>query len=940
MGLLDRIAGTLEGLGRDADAEADERANQEIDAAMTVAGAGDLATAEERLRTVTEVRPQLARGFKRLGEVRARRGAHDDAAAAYGRAVDLDADDIDAWFELGELLARLGRFEPARDALRRALTLSIDPAERGRAHAALGRLYGTHGATGKAARELGKAVKLLPGDHGLAAEYGRALVRAGDPGAAEWLTRAAVAPGADPTLVVEAAAVTTVPGDAERLLREARVRLMADGSPGVAAARGAVTAALSRQLTRSGQRAEARNLALEAVTVDPASPSALAALRESYAAAGEWREALAAGRRETEVGGVLSLEERLALALGARDRAALAELVASGAAPAASAELAGALAALDRFLRNAADESDLIALAVFAPDAASQRFVVEGLAPAAAPAGNLVALLGYAHELAARTPELWPLVVPAARAVEAYDRPLLVAVMGEFNAGKSSFVNALCGEEIAPVGVTPTTATINILRHGPMGGRASYHDGHVRDLDAPSVAPFLRGLGAEEAAAIRVVEIFYPLEVLRRVEVVDTPGLNSLRPEHESVARDFLVDADAIVWLFAVGQAAKATEKQALALAQAAGKRVLGVLNKIDRASEEEIAQVSAHVAGSLGDLVEAIVPISARRGLEAKRSQAGGGDADAGAGKAGKKARPGKSGAATSSDDGGFAALEAALEQRFFGHARALKRETALGALRRFLAEARSRTAEASRSGGAPGAASAAPDFAAERRALTAAEHRVRGALAGERVGLRARIDETYRSAAFEVREFVRPRTWLFGEHRAEAADEEFLIDLLDEAIGRATEQTRAALEAALKSDEAASKAGVATPPPAAFAVAFERACERALERFRAYARGVLEGGAVAEFFRHDLPRIRLDLGAIRNALARRAPDPEEVLFRALDRETGLILAAARRDLDRAEAAAAIGALVRGERVERPLAQLAEAVEALAHEDPARAGR
>ena len=101
-----------------------------------------------------------------------------------------------------------------------------------------------------------------------------------------------------------------------------------------------------------------------------------------------------------------------------------------------------------------------------------------------------------------------------------------------------------------------------------------------------------------------------------------------------------------------------------------------------------------------------------------------------------------------------------------------------------------------------------------------------------------------------------------------------------------------------------------------------------------------MLEGGAVAEFFRHDLPRIRLDLGAIRNALARRAPDPEEVLFRALDRETRLILARARRDLDRAEATAAIGALVRNERVERPLAQLAEAVEALAHEEPARAGR
>ena len=51
-----------------------------------------------------------------------------------------------------------------------------------------------------------------------------------------------------------------------------------------------------------------------------------------------------------------------------------------------------------------------------------------------------------------------------------------------------------------------------------------------------------------------MVEIFVPLDLLQRVEVVDTPGLNSLRPEHEAIARGFLTDADAIVWLFAVGQ--------------------------------------------------------------------------------------------------------------------------------------------------------------------------------------------------------------------------------------------------------------------------------------------------------------------------------------------------------------------------------------------------
>jgi tetratricopeptide (TPR) repeat protein/GTP-binding protein EngB required for normal cell division len=932
MGLLDRIADTLDGLARDAETRAEERAIEEIDGAMGLAERGDLAAAEQRLREISERNPRLARAFKRLGDVRVRRGDDDGAADAYGRAVDLETADIDAWFELGEVLARLGRFEPARDALRRALTLSIDPAERGRAHAALGRLFGAHGAAGKAVRELGKAVRLLPGDHALAAAYGRALVGAGDAGAAEWLTNAALAPGADPRLIVDAADATAAPAEAERLLREALARTPEEV---------AIIATLSRHLTRAGAHEEARRLALDAIARAPESPAALAALRESYAAEGRWAEALAAAQRAAEVEAAgakasstrLPLEELLALALGARDRAALGALAAmkpdeardeaeDDARATEAKRLAAARAALGRFLTNEADEADLITLASFAPDAASRSFVVEGLAPAAAPAGNLVALLGYAHALAARTPELWSLALPAARATEAYDRPLLVAVMGEFNAGKSSFVNALCGEEIAPVGVTPTTATINILRHGPKGGRAIYNDGQARELDGASVAPFLRGLGADEAAAIRVVEIFHPLEVLRRVEVVDTPGLNSLRPEHESVARDFLVDADAIVWLFAVGQAAKATEKQALGLAQAAGKRVLGVLNKIDRASDEEVAQVSAHVGQSLGDLVEGIIPISARRALEAKRRGAG-----AAAGPKGK----GKSSADGSGDgDGGFAALEAALEQRFFQHARALKRKTALGALRRFVVEARAKTsvpaAPAATATATAAAPAAARDFAAERVALTAAEHRVRGALGGERVALRARIDEAYRTAAFEVREFVRPRSWLFGEHRAEAADEEFLIDLLDEAIGRATEQTRVVLATS-------ASPGVGTPPPPGFVEAFGRACDRAIERFRAYARGVLEGGAVAEFFRHDLPRIRLDLGAIRGALARRAPDPEEALFHVLDREVRALLRATRRDLERAEAAAAIGALVRRERVDRPLEELARAVDALAND-------
>ena len=46
------------------------------------------------------------------------------------------------------------------------------------------------------------------------------------------------------------------------------------------------------------------------------------------------------------------------------------------------------------------------------------------------------------------------------------DRPLLVGVLGEFNAGKSTFINAFIGAKVAPMGIVPTTATLNVLRGG------------------------------------------------------------------------------------------------------------------------------------------------------------------------------------------------------------------------------------------------------------------------------------------------------------------------------------------------------------------------------------------------------------------------------------------------------------------------------------------
>jgi tetratricopeptide (TPR) repeat protein/GTP-binding protein EngB required for normal cell division len=892
MGILDRIAGTLDELAGDGPSAAAVR--EEIALALAQAERGDLADAEARLADVAARFPTLAPAFVHLVRLRARRGALDEAVTAFGKAVDLAPDDGAAWGGLGDALARLGRREPAREALRHALALATDDRLRGQAHAALGRVYGDAAQLGKAVRELGKARDLLGDDAEVELAYGRALARAGEPEGSEWLTRAARRAGADAQLFAEAAAATGDAGLAERLLGEGLLRAPGDAT---------LQAALARHLARTGRAALALEIARASVAANPGSAAALAALREAYAGAARWSDALEVARRETALGATPARATELALALGARDREALAAVaaapVADEAALASSTGEAGARAgatgpfpldALRAFLAGDADADALVALARAAPDEAARRFVVGAQALAAPPAGSLVALLAWAHDLAARMPALAGLAAAAGRAHEAFDRPLLIAVMGEFNAGKSSFVNALVGDEVAPTGVTPTTATVNVLRHGDKAGaRVVAHDGSVRELGPTSVDPFLRELDDAGAAAVRVVEIFHPLEALRRVEIVDTPGLNSIRPEHDKVARDFLVEADALVWVFAIGQAAKASEKQALDLAHGAGKRVLGVLNKIDGAEPDDVAAVVRHVRATVGPLLEEIVPFSATRALAARR-----------AGRA----------------DAALDAVEAALERQFFAHARELKRVTALASLRRFAAAARA-------------AATPPPpvDFAAARDALDALDERLAGALAKERVALRARIDEAYRAAAFEVRDFVRPRAWILGEHRVDAADEQFLVELLEDAVERATEVTRQALRAAVPAPPAE---GPGRDAPAGARAAVERAVDTIVDRFAAYTSGVIEGGAVAEFFRHDLPRLKLDPAAIRGALTRRAPDPEETLFSALARE----LARARRDahaaLDAAEVEHALRGLAHDEHVERPLAALEQALAAL----------
>ena len=181
--------------------------------------------------------------------------------------------------------------------------------------------------------------------------------------------------------------------------------------------------------------------------------------------------------------------------------------------------------------------------------------------------------------------------------IQQLDDLFLIVVVGEFNSGKSSLINALVGQKILKEGVTPTTAQINILRYGEQVER-SIENENLHILKAPAA-------------------------FLNELSIVDTPGTNAVIRQHEAITTNFVPRADLILFITSVDRPFTESERAFMELTHEWGKKVVIVLNKIDiLQSESELAEVLQFVADQarqLFGLLPEIFPISARLAQRAK---------------------------------------------------------------------------------------------------------------------------------------------------------------------------------------------------------------------------------------------------------------------------------------------------------------------------------
>jgi small GTP-binding protein len=218
-------------------------------------------------------------------------------------------------------------------------------------------------------------------------------------------------------------------------------------------------------------------------------------------------------------------------------------------------------------------------------------------------------------------------VEAAARAAEiAADRcrPVRLAIVGEFNAGKSTFINALIGADVAPTGILPTTAMLHHLRWAPDSfAEILFEPGHRPARRIVGLGELRPTLAELEPASVARVEIRLPLAALVRVEILDTPGFNAPDARHADLARAAFDEADIAFWLLDATQTLKESERAVLAEAERAQVPVQILVNKSDRLSAPDLARVMGGVVGALAQarLTSWRPPLafSARRALAEK---------------------------------------------------------------------------------------------------------------------------------------------------------------------------------------------------------------------------------------------------------------------------------------------------------------------------------
>ena len=175
------------------------------------------------------------------------------------------------------------------------------------------------------------------------------------------------------------------------------------------------------------------------------------------------------------------------------------------------------------------------------------------------------------------------------------DQPIRIALAGTLKAGKSTLVNALVGEEIAPTDATEATRLVTWFRHG-MTPRvtANHRDGRRTDVPITrdrnnsagltfDLARYSGAQGAANVGDIVDLDVQWPAVELEHTTIIDTPGTSSLSRDVSDRTLQLLVPHDGVPRVDAVVFLLRTLNAPDIALL----KQILGTKIRSEREGEK-----------------------------------------------------------------------------------------------------------------------------------------------------------------------------------------------------------------------------------------------------------------------------------------------------------------------------------------------------------------
>jgi len=201
--------------------------------------------------------------------------------------------------------------------------------------------------------------------------------------------------------------------------------------------------------------------------------------------------------------------------------------------------------------------------------------------------------------------------------------PIEIAIVGQFSSGKSTFLNALLSKDILPTGITPVTSKVTYINYGERYEmKVTYLSGKEVFIPINEMDSYL-DQRKSTIKDIKYLTLYAPLDLLKTISLVDTPGLNSQSQRDTQTTHKVLQDVGGIIWLSLIDNAGKHSEAISLEQYMKAFKeKTICLLNQKDKYTPEQIAQTKAYVEEKFDHYFVQVTPISAKLALEGRANR------------------------------------------------------------------------------------------------------------------------------------------------------------------------------------------------------------------------------------------------------------------------------------------------------------------------------